>query len=202
MIYRAVGNRCALDPCSLKLSISLEAIKSKLLAMGFRFLQINVVDLARIQIGAARYKRGARPDLAPQFVDCTSFTKWVYGQCGIWLPRYSVQQRRCGELVNLSDISAGDIVFAIGRFNYYDINPSEGVGHAGLATGNGTVIHAANSRVGVIESTLANFLRSSDNFRGAARLIPKNHEVWCLEVPPEVWVETSDDIRWLILQRI
>jgi len=202
MIYRAVGNRCALDPRNLKINLPKEMILSKLRAMGIILLQVNPVELARSQIGVAKYQRGARPTLAPKVMDCTSFMKWIYSQCGIWLPRYSIQQRECGRRVGLKNISAGDIIFKTGYFNYYDVNPNDGVGHAGLFTGHGTVVHAANSRLGIIESTLMDFLGNRDNFRGAIRLIPKNHAVWCLEIPPEIWVETSDDLRWLILQRL
>ena len=203
MTYRAVGNRIAVDPQTLKLSLSSEVILAKFLSLGFTLIELNPIELAKSQIGVAKYKRGAKPSEAPEVVDCTSFTKWIFGQCGIWLPRYSIQQRECGTRVNLNEIVAGDIVFRIGRCNYFENDPTDAVGHAGLATGQGTVIHAAGTRKGLIESTLIDFLEKEESrFRGAMRMIPKDSEVWFLEIPPDFWVETSDDLRWLLLQRM
>ncbi len=202
MIYRSVGNRCAVDPNSLRIQVKTDVILAKLIAMGFVRLQMNPVAFAKSCIGVTKYNRGAHPKQAPAVVDCTSFTKWIYGQCGIWLPRYSIQQRECGARVPLEEISVGDVVFTTGRINWYDTNPEDGAGHAGLATDRGTVIHAAGSDVGVIESRLLDFLGSQEEFRGAIRMIPKDQDVWCLEVPPTVSVETSDDLRWILLQRL
>lgn len=127
--------------------------------------------------------------------------KWLYGRRGIWLPRYTIQQRQLGEDVSLSHLLSGDLVFTKGRISWYDDDPETGVGHVGVATGNETIIHAANSDSGVIEQPLEEFLRN-DVFRGARRYLPSDRTVYTLEAPSRWEVETMDDLRWIILQHL
>lgn len=134
-------------------------------------------------------------------MDCSSLMKWLYRERGIWLPRRTIQQRELGEKVELNDAMAGDIVFVSGHIDYYYDDPLDGVGHVGIVTYGKTIIHAANSRVGVIEEDLETFLDKRE-FRGARRYIPKGAEVLTLETPPEREVEIEDDLRWIILQSL
>lgn len=96
------------------------------------------------------------------------------------------------------DVRQGDLVFASGWRDYYNDDLANGVGHVGIATDTNTIIHAVNSRLGIVESPIATFLYI-DRFRGARRMIPSDHAVLTLETPPEREVETEDDIRWMIL---
>jgi cell wall-associated NlpC family hydrolase len=132
--------------------------------------------------------------------------KWIFGHVGIWIPRRTIQQRDCigngGHAVNdRDDVRSGDLVFVPGWQDYYDTDPAHGVGHVGIVSDARTVIHAANSRLGVMESPLAEFLYL-DRFRGARRMIPADRTVLTLQTPPEREVETEDDLRWMILQRV
>jgi len=132
--------------------------------------------------------------------------KWIFGRAGIWIPRRSLQQRdwvgNGGHAVNdRDDVRAGDLVFAAGWRDYYETDPAHGVGHVGIVSDARTVIHAVNSSVGVVESPLEKFLHL-DRFRGARRMIPPDCVVLTLETPPEREVETEDDLRWMILQRL
>lgn len=90
----------------------------------------------------------------------------------------------------------GDLVFVSGELNYYFDDPADGVGHVGIATGQGTIVHAANSQVDIEEVDVSKFLQKG--FRGAKRIIPQNSNVLTLSVPPDRDVESSDDIRWII----
>ena len=200
MEYRAVGNRCAVSLDSLGLLISNEKALAILVHKGFTILEIDIVSLARWCVASSQYRRGAVPSEAPRVVDCSSFIKWLYGERGIWLPRRSIQQRELGEHVVLADVQAGDVVFTRGVIDYYYTDSSDGVGHVGLATGEGTVIHAANSKVGVIETPLASFV--DRGLRGVRRYIPKGKEILTLETPENRGVEIPDDLRWIILQSI
>ena len=201
MEYRAVGNHCALNLMLLKITLPGEEVLALLRRLGFFIVDIDLVSLARRGMAGARYHRGARPSEAPQTVDCSSFAKWLYGRRGIWLPRYTIQQRQLGEDVSLSHLLSGDLVFTKGRISWYDDDPETGVGHVGVATGNGTIIHAANSDSGVIEQPLEEFLRN-DVFRGARRYLPSDRTVYTLEAPSRWEVETMDDLRWIILQHL
>lgn len=196
--YQAVGKYCAVDLNSLKLPILPYEILLILSKKGFKVVDVNIISLARQCIGVSQYHRGARMYQAPEIVDCSSFIKWLYAQRGIWLPRRSIQQRKLGKPVNFGKFIAGDVVFISGYINYYDNNASDGVGHVGIATGEGTIIHAANSKFNVVESPVDEFVGNS--FRGARRYIPKDAKVITLETPTNREVEISDDLRWIVLQ--
>ncbi|MDO8430459.1 MAG: NlpC/P60 family protein [Candidatus Taylorbacteria bacterium] len=201
MEYRAVGCRCAVDIDSLRLPIPREEILSILVTKNFKVLEIDIVALARSYVGVSEYRRGARLAEAPAIFDCSSLIKWLYGQCGIWLPRRSIQQRELGESVGFSKISSGDVVFVSGRIDYYFDDPTHGVGHVGIATENNTVIHAGNRKIGVGETPLDKFV-CKNKFRGARRYIPKDRKITILETPVGREVEIADDIRWIVLQSL
>ena len=175
MNYRAVENRCAVDSAALRLPIPHQDVLAILATKGFKVLHVDIVDLARLCVGTSKYRRGAKPSEAPTVVDCSSLTKWLYGQCGVWLPRRSIQQRELGEVVHPYKILAGDLVFSSGWIDYYLDDPADGVGHVGIATGNATIIHAANKKRGVIESPLETFIGKT-RFRGARRYFPKHRK--------------------------
>ncbi len=201
MEYRVVQNRCAVALESLRLPIPCEESLAILIAKGFKILEVDLIALAHECIGKSQYRRGAQPREAPTVMDCSSFMKWLYAQRGIWLPRRSIQQREMGEAVSLDELIAGDLVFVSGWIDWYLDDPSDGVGHVGIATSCGTIIHAANKKSGIIESDLGQFIGKT-KFRGARRYIPKNQEVLTLEAPPSCEVEVVDDFRWIILQSI
>src|SRR3990167_400351 len=201
MEYRAVGNRCAVDLNALDLPITNSEATKILLSKGFNIIDVDLIKLARDCIGKSKYRRGARPSEAPEVVDCSSLMKWLYGQRGIWLPRRSIQQRELGETVKLSDIICGDVVFVSGRIDRYINNSADGVGHVGIATNNGTIIHAMNREFGIVESKLEQFV-GKNKFRGVKRYIPKNRKVITFQTPEKREIEISDDIRWVILQTL
>lgn len=201
MEYRAVGNRCAVILSFLHLPISREEALAVLNNKGFTLLEVDIIALARQCIDTSQYRRGAKPSEAPAVVDCSSFIKWLYAQRGIWLPRRSIQQRELGEVVNLDELVAGDVVFISGWIDYYHDDPTDGVGHVGIATGDGTIVHAAGRETNMVESPLDKFI-SKTKFRGARRYIPQDVEVLTFETPPNREVEVADDIRWIILQQL
>ncbi len=201
MEYRAVGNRCAVVLAELHLPIPKEEVLAILSRKGFSVVEVDLIKLARDCVGSSKYRRGAKLTEAPDVFDCSSFIKWLYGECGIWLPRRSVQQSECGERVKLEDITAGDVIFTSSKINYYRDDPALGIGHVGIATNEWTVVHAANKRVDVIESSMDKFI-GKDEFRVARRYIPKNTEVITLETPKNRGVEIADDIRWIVLQSL
>jgi hypothetical protein len=201
VIYRSVGKRCAVNISSLELPIpdyqALEILKGK----GFIVKEVDIIALAKQCLKNSRYRRGARLLEAPAIVDCSSLVKWLYGQRGIWLPRRSIQQRELGEAIDKDKVIPGDLVFVKGAFDWYFHNPNDGVGHVGIATGYGTVIHASDPESDVVESPIDRFI-SRLKFRGIRRYIPNGTEIITLEVPTRVDVETSDDFRWIVLQSI
>jgi cell wall-associated NlpC family hydrolase len=201
MIYRAVGNRCAVSFSDLYLEISTARAKEILVSKGYEAIEVDIIALARSVVGKAEYRRGARLAEAPHIFDCSSLVKWLYGQRGILLPRRSIQMRECGDSVNPCDVQAGDIVLVSGRIDYYVIDQSDGVGHVGIATNDGTVIEAANRQRGIIETPFDEFI-GKKGLRDIRRIIPARDETITYITPPEREIESSDDLKWIILQNI
>jgi len=199
MHYHGVGNRCAVNFKDLHLPITDHEALRLLKIIGIYPVEVDIIAAAHDIAGHATYKRGARMQDAPHTFDCSSLIKWLYGQRGIWLPRRSIQQREYGEYVEPENIQTGDIVFTSGRIDYFDRDPTDGVGHVGIVTGSGTIIHAANRRRGVVESPYDVFKHRG--LRGIRRLIPCDTSVYTLE-STERETEWSDDFRWIILQQL
>lgn len=200
MIYRAVGDRIAVDFADLELPMpQIEAI-TRLSSLGFIRLRPDLIELARGRIGVSTYRRGARPREAPEVVDCSSFIKWLFGQLGVWLPRRTIQQCEAGEKM-LGDVMAGEVVYRTGHRNWYRRENRQGIGHVGLYIGDQRIVHAANTERGVVEEPIDEFLGTTPGaFRGARRFI--SLAAVTLEVPAAYEVETSDDIRWILLQHL
>lgn len=201
MNYRAIGNKCAVILKMLDLPITddraLEILKEK----RFTIKETDIIKSARTCIENSIYRRGAKLFEAPAVFDCSSFVKFLYAQLGIWIPRRSIQQREFGKVILLKDAQVGDLIFTSGQIDYFIDDKSDGVGHVGILTDTNTVIHAANTEKGVIETPLTEFV-SKEKFRGVRRYIPDNSKLITLIIPPDKEVETSDDIKWIILQSL
>lgn len=111
------------------------------------------------------YKYLGRPYIwgasGPGAFDCSGFTSYVYRVFGVSLPHNAASQFGHGQAVRKGNLSSGDLVF---------FNTSGGISHVGLYIGNGRFIHAANSRTGVIVSSLSEgyYLK---RFVGARRIL-------------------------------
>lgn len=200
MEFRAVGSRCAVDLRTVEHIDTPERILALLKRHGFHRVAVTPVSVARELVGKARYRRGACLSEAPAVFDCSSFTKWVYGQCGIWLPRRSIQQSLVGVAVRRSSIRSGDLVFVSGRRNYFLRDPKRGIGHVGIATGEGTVVHAASPRPGIVESPMSRFTHNGRILRGIRRVIPVRAMMATFSTPHQWEIESDDDLRWVLLQ--
>ncbi|OQB18819.1 MAG: Murein DD-endopeptidase MepS/Murein LD-carboxypeptidase precursor [Parcubacteria group bacterium ADurb.Bin192] len=197
--FRAVKQRCALDLSALWLFIPQDEVLAILKTRGFRVVEVDMVALARGLIGRSRYVFDAKYKRAPQVVNCSSMVKWLYARRGIWLPKYAVEQREMGKKVDKDGLKAGDLVFKAGTgWNLYHLYPDEAVGHVGLATGQGTVIHAADSKRGVVEDPIEHFVENGA-YRGARRIMPDGHRVVTLICPAQREIEHSSQLRWLVL---
>lgn len=70
---------------------------------------------------------------SPGGFDCSGLTMWAWAQAGVSLPRVTYSQRNAGQVVPISQLQPGDLVFY------------SGFGHVGLYAGNGTIIHAPHT---------------------------------------------------------
>ena len=118
----------------------------------------NVVQVAESYAGSKYVSGGS----SPSGFDCSGFTQYVYGKCGITLSRTSYTQATQGTAVNKSELQPGDLLL----FHYYG---SSSIGHVGIYVGNGKFIHAANSNRGVVYDSIESGYYA-DNYAGARRL--------------------------------
>jgi len=76
----------------------------------------------------------------PNAFDCSGYTKYVFKQNGITLPRYSGYQAKVGKTVKYNELKKGDLVF-------FDTEKhlTGKVNHVGIYIGNHKFIHASSA---------------------------------------------------------
>lgn len=92
-------------------------------------------------------------------IDCSGLVQQVYSKLGVKLPRISYQQAKSGHAVSLNQLQPGDLVF------YDNPNDPNGVkhnAHVAIYMGNGQIVEAASTKVGMR-------VRSVGNAVGAVR---------------------------------
>lgn len=107
----------------------------------------KAIELLKQQVGKP-YVWG---DEGPDSFDCSGLVQYIYKNAlGINLPRVSYDQSKVGQAVSREDLQPGDLVF-------FDTMDKGKVSHVGMYIGNNEFIHAANSKKGVIKSTLTGY---------------------------------------------
>lgn len=94
------------------------------------------------------YLYGASTSQTDAF-DCSSFTKRVFQENGITLPRASVEQAKSGTTVSLSNMRKGDLIF-------FDTDYDGVINHVGIAINSSSMIHCGSS-TGVTISSLNSY---------------------------------------------
>ncbi|MDY4971527.1 MAG: NlpC/P60 family protein [Lachnospiraceae bacterium] len=72
--------------------------------------------------------------------DCSGFVMSVFAKYGVYLPHSSSGQSYCGTRVSSSQMRPGDLVFY----------GSGGINHVAIYIGDGMIVHAANTRRGIV----------------------------------------------------
>lgn len=105
----------------------------------------RIIEHAMKLQGVTRYAYGVnRP---PTVLDCSSFTKYVFGLEGVYLKWGTRYQKDAGSYVPKANLQKGDLVFFWTR--------SEGkINHVGIYMGDGQFIHNTPSKNGVGISSL------------------------------------------------
>lgn len=104
----------------------------------------EIVAYAKKYLGY-RYIHGGN---TPSGFDCSGFTQYVYKHFGYSLSRSSSSQAGNGSAISKSNLKPGDIICFSGS------SKSKRITHVGINIGGGKFIHAANSRKGVIISSI------------------------------------------------
>lgn len=81
----------------------------------------------------------------PNAFDCSGFTKYVFKENGIRLPRYSGHQAKVGMRVSFDELQKGDLVFFDTKHKFRGK-----VNHVGIYIGNNKFIHASSAKKKVI----------------------------------------------------
>ncbi len=77
--------------------------------------------------------------------DCSGFTKLIFDNYGITLPRSAPEQAYSGFRVELDNLMPGDLVFS---------GYGGQIGHVAIYIGNEKLVHALNSSVGIVVTSL------------------------------------------------
>lgn len=89
------------------------------------------------------YKYEATLSEVPKVFDCSSFIHYLYKRIGIDLPRTALDQASIGKTVSRKkSLQPGDLIFIKGSYGHYNPEFPQGIGHVGMYTDNGKIIHA------------------------------------------------------------
>lgn len=102
----------------------------------------NLVAYAKQFVGNAYVYGG---NSLTEGTDCSGFTKLIYAQYGVYLPRVAYDQSFVGVEVAIDDIQVGDLVLS----GYNGTTH-----HVAIYIGNGQIVHALNSDVGIVITDL------------------------------------------------
>ena len=134
---------------------------------------------ARWNAAGARtpYDPLARLTDAPGRFSATSYVAWCYAQVGIILEDDILALVESGErIIGSVGLDAADLIFRTGRKDRYRPRQlTHGVGHVGIFTGEGTVLHASPYAGFVQEDSIVAFLDLEGGlYRGIRRIIARS----------------------------
>ncbi|MFT5874522.1 MAG: cell wall-associated NlpC family hydrolase [Clostridium sp.] len=137
---------------ALSVAVSINISSINVQAKESKISGANIVTNAKKYIGTP-YKRGGTTKAG---FDCSGFTKYVYSNFDITLPRIAKDQTSKGTVVKKSDLQAGDLVF-FGKPIY----------HVGIYVGYGKFIHSPKpgSKVKIL------LLKYMPNYNTARRIV-------------------------------
>ncbi|HIM94042.1 MAG TPA: NlpC/P60 family protein [Campylobacterales bacterium] len=81
----------------------------------------------------------------PTSFDCSGFTKYVFKEHGLTIPRYSGHQAKVGTKVTYAELKVGDLVFFDTDKKY-----KKKVNHVGIYIGDNKFIHASSAKKKVV----------------------------------------------------
>jgi len=117
-------------------------ITEALYGEGVTDIRVEICEFAKQYVGN-RYVWGGTS--LTKGADCSGFVLAVYRNFGVSLPHSSRAQANCGTRINVADVMPGDLIF---------YGNSGGINHVAMYIGGGRVVHASNSRTGIITSNM------------------------------------------------
>ena len=113
-----------------------------------KFMPLYIESIAKSKLGK-QYKWGGN---GPYQYDCSGFTKEVFAQTGIKIPRVSREQAKIGRKIYKSELQKGDLIF-------FHSKKSKVVDHVGIYLGKGKFIHASRFHKRIVISPLREYRR-------------------------------------------
>ncbi len=108
----------------------------------------------------------------PTAYDCSGFTRKIFGDVGIYLPRVSRDQAKIGQLVSFHELKKGDLVFFATKRRY-----PHRVTHVGIYLGNGNFIHASSGAKKVVICNFNKHCFYKKRFLWGRRVITEQHRL-------------------------
>ncbi len=130
-----------------------------------------VILEARQLVDMAEYADRFEDCRPPEIVSCSMLVWWVYTESGVKMPAVSSQLLHdllyWGHFVSPDRMERATLLFTAGRRRECEdkYRASLGVGHVGIVTGDGSVIHASCARNRVIEEPVEEFISGINYFR-------------------------------------
>ena len=103
----------------------------------------RIAEFAKQYVGYSYVYGGT----TPSGFDCTGFAYYVFNSCGYNLSRSCSVQCNSGTAVSRGNLQPGDLILFCNGGNGT-------IGHVGIYIGGGNIVHAENSRTGVVISTI------------------------------------------------
>ncbi len=120
----------------------------------------RITSVAKTKLGH-KYVWGASGN--KNTYDCSSFTKYVYKNVGVTIPRTSINQSKFGKYVKRNELKKGDLIF-------FDTSKRRKgyVNHVGIYLGDNKFIHASSAKKKVVITSLDKKFYSN-RYKGARR---------------------------------
>lgn len=105
----------------------------------------------------------------PDCFDCSGFTRYVYKEHGMTIPRYSGNQAKVGITVGYDELKIGDLVFFDTEKKYRGK-----VNHVGIYIGDGKFIHASSAKKQVVITSFREKKFYKNRFLWGQRVVNDN----------------------------
>ncbi|HHD82177.1 MAG TPA: NlpC/P60 family protein [Campylobacterales bacterium] len=109
---------------------------------------IFIEEIAKTHLGT-KYVWGGN---GQKGYDCSGFTKDVFEQYGVEIPRNSWKQAKVGQKVSRKNLRKGDLIF-------FNSAKQKRINHVGIYLGNGKFIHASSFHKKIVISPLKEYKR-------------------------------------------
>ena len=151
---------------------SIEELTTQALTVDDNWIEVSkedeIIETAEKFLGV-KYVWAAN---GPFAFDCSGFTRYVFKENGINLPRHSSRQAMIGKKIGFSELQKGDLVFFDTSKEFKHI-----VNHVGIYIGNGKFIHASSGGKRVMITSFNKKKFYKNKFLYARRVINQHNNI-------------------------